>query len=330
MSVVFAQTQSPAQKIRLARATFEQGRLHELPRLLEKLDKFSKSEKVEAYKLLAQTYVYLEEPEKADEAMLNLLRTDHYFEVNEAVDPAEFVALYNTFRTTAVYRFGAKLGSNITQPNVLSYNAINNGSSSYKYQFGFNAMVTAEIPLPFLRNRLTINPELGFIIKSFSYKGQVLNYNEVVTSQTAGKESQKWITLPISLQYQLKENRLNPYVALGGSADYLISSGISAEQKRPGNQAVESRNFKANPLREKLNINLSASVGMKMKITGGYLTAELRAYYGLSKINSSKTLLNNQYLTYDYQYVDGIYKLNSISITVGYIYNIFNPVKLKN
>src|SRR6187402_851971 len=107
-------TTSPAQTLRLARATFEQGRLHELPRLLENLQRFSQSEKVEAYKLLTQTYIYLEEPEKADEAMLNLLRTDHYFEVSEAVDPAEFVALYKTFRTTPTYRFGAKLGSNIS------------------------------------------------------------------------------------------------------------------------------------------------------------------------------------------------------------------------
>jgi len=322
--------QSPAQKLRLARSTFEQGRLHELPILLENLQNFSESEKVDAYKLLTQAYIYLEEPEKADETMLKLLQTDHYFEVNDAVDPAEFVALYKTFRTTPIYRFGVKLGSNITQPNVLNYNPVNSGTSTYKYQFGFNAAATAEIPMPFLNNRLTLNPELGFIIKSFSYQGEVLDYSELVASQTTGTESQKWITLPVSLQYRLKENRLNPYVAIGVSADYLISSSITAEQKRPGNQAVELRSFDANPLRERLNMNLTASAGMKTKISGGFLTAELRVYYGLRKINSSKTLFDNQYLAYDYQYIDGIYKLNSISITVGYIYNIFNPVKLKN
>src|SRR5690348_11970776 len=99
--VARAQLTSCAQTLRLARSTYEQGRLHEVPELLERCleNGFSRQEKVEAYKLLCLSYIYLEEPAKADEAMLDLLRTDHYFEINETTDPAEFVALYKTFRT---------------------------------------------------------------------------------------------------------------------------------------------------------------------------------------------------------------------------------------
>src|SRR5438105_6022452 len=100
-SAGFAQTTSCSQTLRLARSTYDQGRLHEVATLMEKCLKggFTQQEKVEAYKLLCLTYLYLEEPEKADDAMLNLLRTDPYFEVNKQVDPAEFIALYRTFRT---------------------------------------------------------------------------------------------------------------------------------------------------------------------------------------------------------------------------------------
>src|SRR6478609_109001 len=82
------------QTLRTARSTYDQGRLHELPSLLEGCIKngFTQQEKVEAYKLLVLAYIYLEEPTKADEAMLNLLNTDHYFKINEATDPAEFIA----------------------------------------------------------------------------------------------------------------------------------------------------------------------------------------------------------------------------------------------
>nr|HPH47312.1 hypothetical protein [Chryseolinea sp.] len=49
----FAQLTSGAQTLRLARATYEQGRLHEIPSILEGfLPKFNRQEKVEAYKLL--------------------------------------------------------------------------------------------------------------------------------------------------------------------------------------------------------------------------------------------------------------------------------------
>jgi len=95
-----AQTTSCAQTIRLATSVYEQGRLHELPDLLKNClnSGFTQQERVTAYKLLTLSYIYLEEPEKADESMLKLLETNPYFEINAAVDPAEFIALYNTFR----------------------------------------------------------------------------------------------------------------------------------------------------------------------------------------------------------------------------------------
>src|SRR4051812_40329491 len=82
-----AQTTSCAQTLRLARSTYDQGRLHELPELLKNCleNGFTKPEKVEAYKFLALSYTYLEEPDQADAAMLMLLQTDHYFEINEGV-----------------------------------------------------------------------------------------------------------------------------------------------------------------------------------------------------------------------------------------------------
>src|SRR3954465_3021621 len=92
---------SCTQTLRSARSVYDQGRLQELPDLLEGCLKngFSVQEKVQAYKLLTLAYIYLEEAAKADAAMLALLNTDHYFEINLTTDPAEFVALYKTFRT---------------------------------------------------------------------------------------------------------------------------------------------------------------------------------------------------------------------------------------
>jgi hypothetical protein len=319
-----------AQTLRLGQSVYDQGRLHELPQLLEGClrNGFSDQEKANAYKLLTLTYIYLEEPEKADESMLALLRLDHEFKINDAVDPAEFVALYKTFRTAPIYRIGAKLGSSISQPNVVSYNPVNSGASNYEYGFGFNATLSAEIPLTF-NKALTINPELGLAIKSFQYLGEVKDFNESIVSTTTGKETQNWISLPLSVQYKITKSKLNPYIGLGGTVDYLLSANINSVMLRPTNQSIEERSFQSQPLRENININATASAGMKTPIKGGFLTAEVRFYYGLSKINSRETLLDNQFLINDYQYADGIFRLNALSLTVGYAYNIFNPIKLK-
>lgn len=341
----YSQTTSCGQVLRLAQSTYDQGRLHEIPKILGDCLKnsgesgFSKQERVNALRILTNTYIYLEEPGKADSTMLMLLETDHYFEYNNAIDPAEFIALYKTFRADPIFRIGVKMGSNMTQPNVVSYNPASEGSSSYGYRFGFNAAVSGEIPLPLLGNSLTINPELGMMMRSFSYSGTLLDYAGQTASETIGKENQTWLSLPVSIQYEYlkarqqrsqKKSKVHPYIAIGGAVDYLLSSSISAEQKRPGNQSVEGRSFDANPLREKLNFSVVGAVGLKVRVIGGFITAEARVYYGLNKINTRESVLGNQFLINDYSYADGIFKINSLSLTVGYAYNIFKPIKLKS
>lgn len=330
-----AQTVSCAQTLRLARSTYEQGRLHEIPAILESCIQtgFNDQEKVDAYKLLTLTYIYLEEPDKADENMLSLLKTDPYFEINSDVDPAEFVALYKTFRTRPIYRLGVKLGTNLTSPYVVSYNSIGEGNSSYTKKFAFNGGVTADIPIT---DKLTINPELDFVIKSFDASFDYLQEGEVYATTTGG-ETQRWISLPVVAQYNLYEKRDNPNVEpkvmVFGSAgivtDYLLASTISAEQKREGSQSIEFRSFDAKDQRQKVNISASLGAGVKLKLAGGYFVGEARYCYGFSKINSSSTLLSNQNLLFDYTYSDGIYRLNSLFITVGYVQNFFNPKKKK-
>ncbi len=167
-----AAQQNCSQTLRLANSTYEQGRLHELEGLLGPCLKstWSVTEKVQAYRLLTLAYIYLEEPEKADATMLSLLQTDNEFKVNRAVDPAEFIALYNTFRTDPIYRFGGKLGSNISVANVVTADNATDAISKYGYRFGFSGGISAEIPVTLFKfKNLTFNPELYFQITSFKY-----------------------------------------------------------------------------------------------------------------------------------------------------------------
>jgi outer membrane protein W len=329
-----AQLTSCAQTLRLARSIYEQGRLHEIPALLSRCLEggFTQQEKVEAYKLLCLSYIYLEEPEKADEAMLNLLRTDHYFEINESTDPAEFIALYRTFRTTPVYRLGAKLGANASQPNVVSYVPANDGTSKYLYGIGFQGGVVADIPI---KGKLVLHPELDFILKNFKYENQG-TYTEAVSGDkrsftTNGNENQAWVSLPVLLQYEFSEKKkFNPYVSAGFSVDYLMSAKNKFRRIKEQATSLEEKSISIKPERKNLNISAVISAGAKFKVTGGFAIAEVRYMYGLTKVNDKQ----NIYTLYDRTfptggYVDGIFKMTSASVTVGYVYNIFNPKKLK-
>jgi hypothetical protein len=318
-----------AQTLRLARSTYDQGRLHELPELLKRCltDGFTQSEKVQAYTFLTLAYIYLEEPEEADKSMLELLRTDPYFIPNPDVDPAEFIGLYKTFRTRPVYRLGVKFNVNATQPNVSDYNPVSNGTGKYTYKVGFGGGIVAEVPL---NDDLTLNGELHYTSKSFSNTFQSMNPGETTPhATTTGLEKLNWISLPILAQYRITENRLNPFVTGGFSVDYLLSSSITGDEKRSKAQSIESQTFDVFPQRQKINVSLLVGAGIKFRIAGGYAVGEVKYGYGLSRVNSASTLLANQSLLFNYGYVDGIYRLSAVSVSVGYVQNFFNPKKLK-
>ena len=227
----YGQMTSCTQTLRLARSIYEQGRLHDVPGLLERClqNGFSRDEKTEAYKLLCLAYIYLEEPAKADEAMLNLLRSNHYFEVKPETDPAEFVALYRTFRTAPIYRIGINLGANATLPNVVSYIPANELASHYDYGFSFQGGIAADVPLPFLNRRLTFHPELLMLMRTFKYINEGTFFDTTPEGQpysrnfeTNALEKQTWVSLPLVVQYTVADKKFKPYIGLGVAADYLL------------------------------------------------------------------------------------------------------------
>lgn len=317
-----------AQTLRLAQSIYEQGRLHELPNLLAGClnnvnEGFNDAEKVNAYKLLTLTYIYLEEPAKADEMMLALLRTDTEFKVNDAVDPAEFVALYKTFRTDPIYRIGGKLGGVASQPSVVSADYADDGTSAYSYNVGFSGTISSEIPMAGKLGKFTLNPEVSFQLLSFNK----LTEKADTARNTPATETQAWLSLPISVQYKLYENRLSNYfISAGLSADYLLSSSSKIISNRKGSAPVQEN--KIDFKRNSFNSGLLLSAGFKRKIGKGFLIAEVRYKMGLLPMSSKADTYANSTLVFDYKFVDGIFKLNTLSLSVGYVINRYNPKKL--
>lgn len=326
---------TPAQTLRLARATYEQGRLHEIRAQLNAsvLAEMSKQEKVEAYKILCLSYIYLEEPEKADEAMLNILRTDPYFQINIAVDPAEFVALYKTFRRNPIYRIGVHLGGNFSQPNVSEVVSTIYGYSEYQSKFGLQLGFSADYPLNFISNRLTLHADLGWQKKKFELTSSN-DQGDDEKNQTLAIESQSWLSLPVLIQFsilkvdEIKPRKYDPYVSLGISTDLLLDATFNAERTREGETSIEAKNYDVKAQRNSLNLSLVSALGVKTRFAGGLLGIEVRYVYGLSDITSLNKEYNNTDIFLTYGVPSTLYKMNSVSVNVTYAQNIFNPKKL--
>lgn len=325
LSSLAAAGQDCAQSLRLAKATYDQGRLHEVEQNLKGcLTSGSTAEKEDAYKLICLSYIYLEEPEKADEAMLNLLRNNNYFEISES-DPAEFVALYKSFRTREIYRVGAVIGLNLSTPTVTKQiSTCTNCTGSFSGQLGIQGGLSFEIPIS---DRISINPQLIFQQKKLGYTNEVTRAGGI-TNNTTGTENQSWISLPIGIEYTLFNKGYRPYITAGVTADYLIGSNLTLLTTQDQAGAVQEKTISINNMRKDFLSSLYAGAGAKLRLFGGYVSAEIRYQYGLMTVNSTETAFANPSPAFNNNWGDSIYRLSAVSFSIGYIQNVFNPKKL--
>jgi len=332
----FAQASSCAQSLRLAQSVYDQGRLHELEDLITKAigsqtAPCGQAEQVSLLKLLTLTYIYLEEPEKADATMLKLLQTDNYFKINPAVDPAEFVALYNTFRTHEIYRIGAVLGVNATRPNVVNtVTAVELAEGSkYSYAIAILFGASADVPLD-AKDKLTLHGELLYSQKKFNLElitDRSVEGYPTYTNQFQGVETQNWLSLPVSIEYKLADKKFNPFVSGGVVVDYLLNSKISSEVLRNNTTSIQEATFELNPQRVKTNISLQAGAGVKIQMGSGYFIARAWYTHGLTNVNSLETSYANEQATWSQGYADPVFKISSLSVSGSYVINMFNPKK---
>ncbi len=331
--------QSGAQALRLAQSIYEQGRLHELPTLPglqdKEIENYSKSDQVNAYRLLTLAYIYLEEPEQADVSMLKLLDADHFYEPNPNVEPAEFMGLYKTFRTKPLFGVGLKFGANNTIPMLSSLYWVSEGSGKGKYavpislQFGlvFEKVAFADSKKKILQ-RLTFAPELLYTTRKIgytnsSYLGGAAEFKTVVGQ----------VSLDLNLLTQLKLNKsktFQTYVAFGPGISYVLKGTLSAPSTtwKNGAGSVVGADVDNTESYKKITPSLIVSAGLKYKFGAIYLLADARVQYGLmSPINSSSR--TNIQSVFEYTYTLPDYKPLTIMANIGFVFPYFNPIKLK-
>jgi Outer membrane protein beta-barrel domain len=349
---------SCTQRLRLARATFEAGRLHELVGTILGNEakgcfsgvgenSFSTQEKVDALKLVTQAYIYLEEPLKADESMKQLLETDHFYVPNPIADPAEYLALYSTFRTTPVFSFGAKAGGSmtlttITEQYYVSSEAIGQGKYSPGVSFIGGLFAEKEFfpksKLKVLKNTVLMAEAL-FHLRPFKIKSPVLLSNDYDDDGTSasfeGKSITNWIDLNLILRYRLNPNNTyDPYIGVGPGASFLLSSKIDLAKAPRYNRngditaTVTGAAIDTKGAYNKIAESITALGGIKFRFGEIYINAEARYQFGLSNLINKKNKTNEE-LSLNYGTTLNYYRQNNAIINIGVTYPYFKPKKLK-
>ncbi len=336
----FSQASNCTQMLRLIRTTYEQGRLHELPKLSEGCLKgvgaqgFSKEEKKEAYRYLTLSYIYLEEPEKADEMMLQLLNTDHFYQPNTEVDPAEFIALYNKFRHDPLFRVGLKFGMNLTQPIVTgTYNvgSAGAGQGGYTMQPSFQVYGVFEKDV-FRKLPLVLAAELGYVTRGYTYTNdQLSTADEKPDSAISDQKfifSQSYLDLNVIGQYKFKNTvNLQTYLGGGPGISYLVSSTNQATTVLGNGFTVTGSGVDDTESYNKILFSFNMVAGIKYKFGEVYLTAEARYQIGFTNVVNPAARTNAE-IAFDYQGRYNDYRVNNMTLNIGIIYPFFKPLKM--
>lgn len=330
-----------------AQQDFDQGHFYGIAgKLKDCIDGgFNKAQKIEAYKLLTITYLYIDDPIGAESSYLELLKLDPEHNVDPSIDPIEVVYLNEKFTTTPFFTIQVfKAGVNYTKPLVINnYGADNTSMTNEKYEGNVGYTFGAGIDYN-LSDYFSLGLELSFERRSYSYS------NIVFQNDPQGyRENLLGLSVPLFLRFTYPGKKWYPYI-YGGYAlkvnlasrftDLNLNNVTPAKGDTPKTeQQVNVPDLTdATDLRNTLNTALVAGIGVKYRLNYEYISFDIRLDAGmLNHTNEDKRfLLTNENPT-DLQepstipttlgiVMDDI-RINDLSFTVGFVKPLYKPRK---
>ena len=336
-TLVFSQAEQCTQNLEEAQIRYEEGRIQDVEGLLLRCvntKAYTKGQEVQALRLLILSYIFMEQEDKADTTMLRLLQRNHEFQPDEALDPTEFINLYNTYNTDPIFNVGVQFGQNFSLTQVKQLHSV--GQQGWKKEYGIVNGVTLGINFEWeFADQWYLYPQVQYSIKKYTqteeYQG-VWTGTIISTGQIA--ENLQILEVPISVQYEFGERNFRPYAFVGGSASYLLASSYPSDNN--SRTRSETADVKINTVdsrddRNVWNGHAHLGGGVKLKAGEGFLTAEVRLSYQItdfSKPENSLTPTDDPDLLYNLWTWYDTFTMHSGFITIGYTKNIYRPKKL--
>ena len=321
------------QTLNLATTEFEAGRFYSLPALLKSCLEagFTPEQRFRAYYLLAQSYLVLDDPIAAENSYLRLLRENPEFVPNEKSDPIDLVYLSRKFTTRPKFTPHARIGANLSIPRVI-YN-VNTFSSD-----GVSIDRSPEVGFPQmglgvdwnLNDNWSIGAEINYATKLHSETALNIAKDDKLTIT----DRSTWFDFPILVKYSDDSGKWRPFAYAGFAMNLLLTNSASLafiNNSRISEGADEDLAFK----RFSLNRSIVVGGGIKYKIGKNYIFADARYMIGLSNLTipqknfykpDGMTLANT---VTQYQYASDFFRLDNLAFSVGYIYPIYDPRKIK-
>lgn len=313
-----------------AQRQYQAGQLDTIPGMLKPCIEsgFTRAERETAYKLVIQSYLYNDEPDLAEQMMIEFLKKYPEYELTPA-DPAEFVYLYKSYKTVPAFSIGALVGGVLTFPysvEPFGVYSLNNTSAHYTSSSpGFHVGLSIS---RYLVQGVDLN--LGLMYHNYKYKLEVTSFDFAKTSYT---ENMTAFAFPLSLTYDFGHHKIKPYLRAGIMTTYYLNSSKDSHRDYTDNsnepvtgEAIQTKDYNS---RTKVNVYGIAGAGLKYKISNaGFFLLDMRYVPGFTHIiNMENNLGPHSEDIWRYYVTDSDILFNHFTFSVGWIYPVYASKK---
>ncbi len=306
-----------------AQDAFDTGKFDQVVSLLTSCpqNKLSEQEKIDVLLLLCKTYYYERDVSSAEKQARKIFRLDPEYQL----DPNEKIGVQTIFekvKPKVQQSVSFLLGINFALPKTITGsnyegNPLIITSTDQKTQPGFDA----NLQWKYYTNP-GVDPIVGISYSQTRFIRTSVNRSEVFNSiLTEAEETDHLLKFELGASYSLKKRFLGfkPMFELGGAYNYILSSNVSVStdylkrDKVPLN--TPGLNFSDN---RKNSFGIFLSVGGLKKVHSGNLMFKLQYYKGITTQVNTHQLLRHQELIFNSYYFDNDFKLNYITLAIGF------------
>lgn len=314
-----------SEQLRLAQSRFDAGLLDEIPGILESCMKkgFTDEEKVTAYKLLIQTYLFSDMPDMADRTMLEFLREFPSQPVTTN-DTQEFINLYRTYRTEPIMKIEAGVAGNYSLPFVREYYGLedlNTVYPEYSSNMGFG------IEANYIDNLFSdFDGSFGL-----SYSFMRIGYWNVPYEFTtvSATYNNMYFGVPLAMRYNKNLMGINFFAKGGFEPVFLLYSKIDFTRTRVGFQDDITGTEDVIDLQRRFDVRPMLSIGANVKVWNADLMVTTGVKFGTVKPTESSTRYKSEELYQKYYFILDDYFVNQVFLNVSYVFSIYNPKKIR-
>ena len=350
---VYAQGSECDQKLSHAETEFNAGHFYSIPTILGDCPegKLSQEQTVRAYLLLCQAYLILDNPLAADDSYLRLLKADPEYVANDKRDPIDIVYLSKKFTATPIFTPHFRLGISTSLFQSIYSISTEPYGVSVQNSLRLNGQIGGGIDWNVTDN-ISLCAEIDFASRAYRRVRSGISPRFGLSDEQTVLDTQFWLDVPVYIKYtDNSDRRVRPFGYFGFALNYLLSAKNLFQYtnfKPSGSQLLAvDPSEKITYQRNQLNRSWLIGGGIKYKIGKDFLYVDIRYMGGLSNMarenqifysdrtaDNDKNQIGNPdyYISKDvtkFRYVSDLFRLDNISLSLGYIHPIYDPRKVK-